>query len=56
MTPAPFYDRGKAWVTKQYYEKALSADFSEAIRLDPKFVVAYLQSAAQRQWSDGTGI
>jgi tetratricopeptide (TPR) repeat protein len=35
-----YYDRGNAWATKQCYGNAI-ADYSVAIRLDPRFAVAY---------------
>ena len=33
-------NRGNAWRNKKEYDKAI-ADYTEAIRLDPKFVIAY---------------
>ena len=40
MTAAEFCDRGKAWAEKGEYDKAI-ADFTEAIRLDPKIALAF---------------
>src|SRR5215470_13293156 len=35
-----FYNRGNAWQRKHDYDRAL-ADYSEVIRLDPRFAMAY---------------
>ena len=38
--PTLYVNRGLAWADKQEYDKAI-ADFTEAIRLDPKNACAY---------------
>ena len=40
QTPTPTRNRGIAWCAKQEYDKAI-ADYTEAIRLDPKDATAY---------------
>jgi tetratricopeptide (TPR) repeat protein len=48
-----FNNRGNAYYVKKDYDRAI-ADFSEAIRIDPKFAVAfYNRSAAYRDKGDG---
>ena len=36
-----YNNRGYSWYAKNEYDKAI-ADYNEAIRLDPKFALAYV--------------
>ena len=43
-----YYNRGSAYSNKRDYDGAIK-DFDEAIRLDPKYVVAYYNRGNARQ-------